>query len=854
MSNPGSHQDIHRIPLIYPDIVSEQFTNILLIDKSVVDYQQIYDATNLYTFPIVYIYGSSKKDLLEVLRTNFTTIARIGLVFNSSGEYTKKFLDVKPFFSEDEPISENTQFLIDIIKEFQVQNIDFLACDTLNYTNWSNFYNTLMNETGVIVGASSDKTGNIKYGGDWVLESTSQDVECIYFTEIIEYYTYLLDGEEGIDGIRYNLYNSGNYAVVVGLVVDSAVDIVIPSTVVASNSQTYTVTTIGDYGLASTSITGATLPNTITVISFAAFWRCPNITHVNIPSTVTSIGGYAFYQAVHLTNVDISSNNLITSIEDYTFTECYSISSFTIPPNVTTIGEWAFSNCRILGIVIPASVISIGNSAFTTNTFSNGVIFEPGGALTTIGESAFQACNFTSITIPNTVTSLGKYAFLNCWYATSITIPSSVTVYDQGLFNNCYALNNVVVASTVTSLGVYCFFNCTGLSNISFAPDSVLNTINSQSFYACPFTSIILPSSLVNISAFAFQYCPNLTSITIPSSVTNIYDYTFFQCSSLVNIGFLHETSLPTFTGDNIFLDIAPNPVIYMRSAIYNESNVTIFNDLGFSNVTIIQAPSEPRDVSGTTPSFGTVRLTWVPPYLNGGADITSYIVNYSSPADGTSGNVVLGSATEYTLSNLTWGYIYEFSVQAINMAGIGPASSPYLPIQVTCFKEGSKILTIGGYKPIESLKKGDLVKTLRNGFVPIDMIGKRTFVHSSTQERIKEQLYRCSPSKYPGLLDDLVLSGCHCVLVDKFASNTQREDVFKLQGDIFITDNKYRLPVCLDERADVYELNGSYTLYHLALENKDYYMNYGIFANGLLVESCSKRSLRELSRMELIE
>jgi len=38
-----------------------------------------------------------------------------------------------------------------------------------------------------------------------------------------------------------------------------------------------------------------------------------------------------------------------------------------------------------------------------------------------------------------------------------------------------------------------------------------------------------------------------------------------------------------------------------------------------------------------------------------------------------------------------------------------------------------------------------------------------------------------------------------------------------------------------------------------VALENDDYYMNYGIYANGLLVESCSKRYLKEESNMELI-
>jgi hypothetical protein len=38
-----------------------------------------------------------------------------------------------------------------------------------------------------------------------------------------------------------------------------------------------------------------------------------------------------------------------------------------------------------------------------------------------------------------------------------------------------------------------------------------------------------------------------------------------------------------------------------------------------------------------------------------------------------------------------------------------------------------------------------------------------------------------------------------------------------------------------------------------LALENNNYYMNYGVYANGLLVETCSKRYIKELSNMTII-
>lgn len=43
-----------------------------------------------------------------------------------------------------------------------------------------------------------------------------------------------------------------------------------------------------------------------------------------------------------------------------------------------------------------------------------------------------------------------------------------------------------------------------------------------------------------------------------------------------------------------------------------------------------------------------------------------------------------------------------------------------------------------------------------------------------------------------------------------------------------------------LNKNADPYLIGGVYTVYHIALENNDKNANYGIFANGLLVETCS--------------
>jgi hypothetical protein len=163
--------------------------------------------------------------------------------------------------------------------------------------------------------------------------------------------------------------------------------------------------------------------------------------------------------------------------------------------------------------------------------------------------------------------------------------------------------------------------------------------------------------------------------------------------------------------------------------------------------------------------------------------------------------------------------------------------------------------LTNNGYVPIEKLRKGDLIKTFKNGYVPINMIGKRPIFHAACEERIKDQLYKCSPDKYPELFEDLVITGCHSILIDNFLTWDDVDRAKKVyEGKLYKTDDMFRFPACADLRSTVYETPGDYTIYHLALDNDDYYMNYGIYANGLLVETCSKRYLKECSDMTLIE
>lgn len=174
----------------------------------------------------------------------------------------------------------------------------------------------------------------------------------------------------------------------------------------------------------------------------------------------------------------------------------------------------------------------------------------------------------------------------------------------------------------------------------------------------------------------------------------------------------------------------------------------------------------------------------------------------------------------------------------------LGPMNEFAEPVGTTaiCFLEGTQILCKDGPVPIEDLQCGDLVKTL-NGYKAIVEIKKNTILNPGTNERTVNRLYSYD--------NKLFLTGAHSVLVDSLTQE-QKEKTAKHLGlffpedveSTFVAESKCKLMAYIDDKAEPWNSEGLYTIWHVALENTNKNANYGIYANGYLVESCSINTL----------
>ena len=306
-------------------------------------------------------------------------------------------------------------------------------------------------------------------------------------------------------------------------------------------------------------------------VDFLFIYRMmPNLKNLDIAEVnITALPIQAFYKSTNVENL-ILPNTLITIGEEMFYQS--KLKTVVIPANATTIGNSAFEQCAsLISIDIPANVETIGTAVFWGCSSLTTVTFEKGSQLKTIGGGssyygAFSYCTaLTSIEIPASVETIGASAFKGCSKLATVTFEKESQLktigggYSEpnyyGVFSDCTALTSIEIPASVETIEAAAFKGCSSLATVTFENGSQLKTIGGGSYSSGAFsdctalTSIEIPASVETIEAAAFHCCSSLTSIEIPASVETIKASAFKGCSSLATVTFENGSQLKTIEG-----------------------------------------------------------------------------------------------------------------------------------------------------------------------------------------------------------------------------------------------------------------------------------------------------------------
>lgn len=329
--------------------------------------------------------------------------------------------------------------------------------------------NTVQNGNGTLYGIDSELNGNfyitliyenntrrdIKLSSDGVsvenfdtTNTGSGKVMTIRYDGLEATFVYNVTGYSDQRLFNFNLNLNNKTATVTGINAESTVTMTerlfIPAEITV-DEVTYAVTAIAD----------------------EAFKGLTEVTFVNIPASLEVLGVSAFAQS-SVKEVYFAANSKITQIAERTFeNSALSVIDFN-GASILTIGQMAFQNTRLAKIVLPDSVVTIGDWAFADNGSLAQFTVSNVSSLTEIKALAFENDTaLTSIYLPEKLTAIGNAAFKNTGLSI-VTIPAGVTVIADSLFEKSANLRSVEIPAAVREIGKDAFRGCSGLLQIKF--------------------------------------------------------------------------------------------------------------------------------------------------------------------------------------------------------------------------------------------------------------------------------------------------------------------------------------------------------------------------------------------------
>lgn len=342
-------------------------------------------------------------------------------------------------------------------------------------------------------------------------------------------------------------------------------DVVIPEKITYKGVD-YTVVEVGAFTFmkpsgADANLKSVKLPNTIVKINDSAFSGSMNLTSVTLSTACKSIGGQAFANCTGLTHIEL-------------------------PEGLEELGSQCFVRSGIQEMIIPNSVVTMGDAVMASMSSLKKVKFGTGlkalppnclmqasalteldlGQVEEIGSFALDGLSaITSIHFPATVKSFGDRALILQNKVTSYTVdPSSPYLA---------SVNGVLYSKDLKSIIKYPM----GLKADTYNIPEGVTSIGDCGFERASFTHLKMPATLESIGKYAFwsnenlnaadfnncnlkfmdegafTQCGALKSMTLPNSPVKVGDLAWYMNSSLTEIDLGGAVSL----GDLVFQSCA---------------------------------------------------------------------------------------------------------------------------------------------------------------------------------------------------------------------------------------------------------------------------------------------------------
>ena len=450
------------------------------------------------------------------------------------------------------------------------------------------------------IGAHAFEMAGFLDGGDVTLHLTAS-VETI--------------GESAFEG--YSSYYSGSFGIsIVTMDADSRLK------------------TIGASAFAQSQITSFRIPATVGSIGARAFYGCENLTEITFddgptpltigdPSGSTDTDDSSSYSVFGGT--EIKEFNLPARLEvigNLAFADMggYSDSdimvNFAAQSKLESIGAGAFYSSALSEITIPASVTTIGESAFNSSN-ATAISFATGGtADLEIGAKAFVGAGIVTLTLPARLTSLGANAFSEgsyyCDALESITVETGCAAYaskDGVLYSGDFKelilcptakQGEVTVDARTEKIDELAFYHCSDVTAVNFEQNSKLKEIGSEAFYFCyGLTTFVIPDSVTTLGEKVFLACNYLTSLQLPANLEN-FNSDMLGCEYLDEIKIVNGVNYAA-EGAAILSADKTELVYYLASATAESytipSTVKILASAVFQNNTHLKSITIPASV-----------------------------------------------------------------------------------------------------------------------------------------------------------------------------------------------------------------------------------------------------------------